>query len=205
MQGGQEKSSRSGGEMSELKSMKYKRTSGQIQVEEAGKKIKENFHKAYVYIVMTDGVALGKYTTDKFEIRTRDGVTLNTIPWENVQELAVFDDSKELRIRKGLTGAGRLSSRLLSDKEGSGELYVMDEVQKLWGSIEASENGWTKLSSARGSRIWVPKIFCSGDREEKIVGLKVRKYLDFPKATENQGLTRQEDERFVGFCGWSEA
>lgn len=156
--------------------------------------------KAYLYVIMDDEVALGLYENSTFQIRLSSGKRLWLIPWEYVREIAVFCENQELRLRCfGDEYRGRL--RVDGGKQGA-NTYIMDEAQKLWGTTREESEGWSLLSSLRGSRIWVPVIFNNCENVEKTVGILVRRYLDFPDASEKCGLIHCEDERFLEFCSW---
>lgn len=156
--------------------------------------------QAYLYVIMDDEVALGLYENGRFQIRLASGKRLWSVPWEYVREIAVFCKNQELRLRCfGDEYRGRL--RVDAAKQGE-NTYIMDEAQKLWGTTKEEEEGWSLLSSHRGTRIWMPAVFHRRETVEKTAGIFVRRYMDFPDASENRGLIRCEDERFLEFCPW---
>lgn len=159
--------------------------------------------KAYLYVIMDDEVALGVYENSVFQIRLASGEILFSIPWEYVKEIVVFCKSQELRLRRfGDEFRGRL--RVDGTEDGQ-ETYVMYEVEKLWGETKTKSDGWSMLSSLRGSTIWVPMIIGGSDKvedAEKMIGIQVCRYMDFPDASEKRGLIHRKDERFLEFCPW---
>lgn len=184
-------------------------------------------NQAYLYVIMDDEVALGLYENGVFQIRLASDKRLMSIPWEYVREIAVFSENQELRLRCcGDEFRGRYR---VDDAKQEQKTYIMDETQKLWGTMAGEFAGWSLLASLRGTRFWVP--FPLGDSEkaekakntkkaksadnaekaekvektekvEKAIGILVRRYMDFPDASEKVGLIHREDERFRGFCLW---
>lgn len=156
--------------------------------------------KAYLYVIMDDEVALGLYENGTFQIRLASGKRMWSIPWEYVREIAIFSENQELKLCCfGDEYRGRL--RVDDAKQGQ-NMYIMDEAQKLWGTIREESEGWSLLSSLRGTKIWVPVIFNNHEKVEKTIGILVRRYMDFPDASEKRGLIHCEDERFLEFCPW---
>ena len=98
-------------------------------------------------------------------------------------------------VRRGLHFCGRLRR----DGICNSLAYVMDEEQKMWGEGQRADEALSVLKSSRGASIWVPEVL---GRVGGAIGLRVRKYYEFPDATEKRGLVSQIDERLLGFCPW---
>ena len=205
---------------------------------------------SYVYAAFYHGVALGRYENGVFTIRfgkeemqSNEEVRypLEKFPWEYLQEVRLFDETREVRLRRdGSRFAGRVIQDDLNDKvDGSVEnierdtvkdtkkeagndtwkepVYCTDEVQKLWGEVKHSDQGWCLLESKRGTRIWVPVDF-NVSRNDKWLGIRVRKYFSFPDLIQELGfcnggdnnsgfdgikeMVHYQDERFVELCWW---
>lgn len=154
---------------------------------------------AYLYVVLDSEVVMGVFQNGKIRICLASGAKINYIPWEYMQELRIFNQNRELRIRRFQE---RFCGRLRKDGEDGRESYIMDETQKLWGSVKRSEEGFHLLTSSRGSRIWVPEIIDNIGQIYQMAGIRVRTYMDFPPASEKKGLYRKEDTRFLGICPW---
>lgn len=169
--------------------------------EEIAGEVERLFHEmSYLYVVLDYGVAMGLYENGNFQVCMGSGKKIASIPWEYVQELAVFNQYQELRLRYV---QNRFCGRYCADEDdGGSETYFMDEVQKLWGNVELEEDGYCLLTSFRGSRLWVPVISDGPGRIQKQVGIKVRTYMDFLLASERKGLFLKKDERFLGICPW---
>ncbi|MGP8313261.1 CRISPR-associated protein Csx19 [Enterocloster aldenensis] len=172
-----------------------------INKEEIAGEVKRFFHeRSYLYVVMDYGVGMGLYENGDFQIRMESEKKFVPIPWEYVQELAVFNQCQELRLRHV---QNRFCGRYCVDEDDAGlEIYFMDEVQKLWGNVELEEDGYYLLTSLRGSRLWVPVISDGQGWIHKQMGIRVRSYMDFPQASERKGLFWKKDERFLGICSW---
>ena len=145
---------------------------------------------------MDDQVLLGRYDRGTWQVRTDGQGIQNAFPWENVQKMIIFDEEQELRlVRRGLHFCGRLRR----DGVCNSPVYVIDEEQKMWGEGQGADEAWSVLKSSRGASIWVPEVL---GRDGGAMGLRVRKYFEFPAATEKRGLVSQIDERLLGFCPW---
>lgn len=166
----------------------------QEQIEEI---VREEFPgEARLYLEMDDQVLLGRYDRGTWQVRTDGQGIQNAFPWENVQKVIIFDEEQELRlVRRGLHFCGRLRR----DVACGSPVYVMDEEQKMWGEGQRADEAWSVLKSSRGASIWVPEVL---GRDGGAMGLRVRKYFEFPDATEKRGLVSQIDERLLGFCPW---
>ena len=169
----------------------------QQQIEE---RIAQSFPKsAYVYLEMDDSVALGVYRNGTYEMRLGASAVWREIPWEYVQRLMIFDESQELRLFRR---DRHFNGRLRRDCPCDAAVCAADEVQKLRGEVREhgpKAAGWSRLSSRRGNSIWIPMALSAGSQ---CAGLQIRKYFEFPDATEGRGLIVQIDERIVGLGPW---
>lgn len=184
---------------------------------------------SYVYAVFYHGVALGRYENGVFTIRfgkeemqSNEEVRypLEEFPWEYLQEVRLFDKTREVRLRRdGSRFVGRVIKDEIADKRSVSDepVYCTDEVQKLWGEVKLSDQGWCLLESKRGTRIWVP-VDLNVSRNDKWLGIRVRKYFSFPDLIQELGfcnggdnnsefdgikeMVHYQDERFVELCWW---
>ena len=154
---------------------------------------------AYLYAVLDSEVVMGVFQNGEFRICLVSGKKISSVPWEYVQEFRIFNQRGELRLR---CYQNRFCGRFREDGEGGRTAYIMDESQKIWGSVKRSEDGFHLLTSTRGSRIWVPEIIGHTGKIEGSAGVCVRTYMDFPPASEKRGLCLKEDVRFLGICPW---
>lgn len=175
---------------------------GSDRKEKLTERIVEYFKdQAYVYAVLDYAVGLGIYENGEFSLRLDQDSIEKELPFEFLKELMVFDKNQELRaVRSGdlyLWRFRRDTEKESYDQEP--ELYCKDEVYKIWGNVRTSSgsDGWTLLQSKRGSQIYLP-----GASTGKEKGLCIRRYIQFPDATEGNGLIKFVDERLCGFCDW---
>lgn len=164
----------------------------------------ENFSRpAYVYAILDYRVVFGWLADEKMMIHTEKQGGMEELTGTYVQELRIFNEEKELRVRRCAEG---FRGRLLLDRkdnDSKDQISVMEEIQKLWGSVTNLEENWALLTSRRGEQIWVPAF--SGEKYglSQELGLKVKSYIQFQEAADKDELYRFFDERLCGICGWT--
>lgn len=174
-----------------------KRYETELPQKQAGEIVKQKFPgEAKLYLEMDDQVLLGLYDRGVWRVRPDGQGIWDSFPWEHVQKLVIFNEEQELRlVRRGQYFLGRLRR----DEACGSQAYVMDEEQKMWGEGQRADEAWSVLRSSRGASVWVPVVL---GIDGGAIGLRVRKYFEFPNATEKRGLVAQIDERLLGFCPW---
>lgn len=214
------------GEIWEIES-ENKKWGEKMTCQDAEQRIKDSFQdQAYLYLELDNKVLLGRYEGGEFqfygsplddgcvpsshkEAQSKPAMragewsspTLGRM-WESIQRVIVFTKEQELRLCR--TQAW-FYGRLRRDCPCGHTVSVIDEEQKIWGSIQQGTGKWHMVESRRGSRIWVPaepEVSGKGNRKGKSMGVLVRKYFEFPDATEGRGLAVQIDERMVGIYPW---
>ncbi|WP_343208485.1 type III-D CRISPR-associated protein Csx19 [Anaerolentibacter hominis] len=169
---------------------------------DAEQKIKEYFtDEALLYLELDDKVMLGRYDKGKYHFYNKGFDKLEEMS-ESLQRIILFTEQQELRLYRV---KDQFYGRLRKDCPEGNEIFAVDEEQKIWGSIQQVEKKWNMLRSRRGSTIWVPVFSENEAGKEKVgkdMGIQVRKYFEFPDATEERGLVIQVDERMVGIYPW---
>lgn len=164
--------------------------------------------RAYLYAVLDYGVCFGLYENSCFYIGSGECKSKKLLDWRYLKELRIFNTSQELKlVYMKDYWAGRIR-RDLSDGEtaAAAREYVIDERQKLWGTIKHEQEGelpeWSFLVSERGTRLLIPinSKKRMGDSEVAVI---VRKYMRIPNMETEQELVYQTDMRMVDFCPWN--
>lgn len=173
---------------------------GRVEKRDLARMIREQISgEAWVYAVLDQAVALGSYREGRIQIGLGLERKVIELPLDYVQELRVFNHQKELR---ALRCADSFRWRVREDRETEqgGELWCLDERHKLWGSVRKEEDSgaWSLLSEKRGSAVLFPARL----KLHTEMALKVRNYLKFPRADEENGLVQFIDERLCGFAPW---
>lgn len=179
---------------------------GKVSEKEAEGLAKEKFPGgAYIYAALDDAVGFGCYENGQFSIGLRNQATPESLRWEYLRELRVFNETGELYLRsfeEHWTGRYRGS---MAKSDTDRKEYYIDEEQKLWGKKKAGNQGcrsdWSLLTSDRGTQIQIP-MSLSGNNDTE-AALKVRRYIRIP-SKENQELVYQTDLRMLGFCVWKQ-
>lgn len=195
--------------------------------------LQEEVPSGYIYAVLDYAVAFGWYENGKFQLifpnkKNRKLPSANELEWAYLQELRIFETSFEFRAarREDDTFSWRLRQDYATQKEAEPQdvfpCSFMEETCKLWGAMQEKISNewlgtleWNLLSSARGTKFFVPVKY----REGLTVGLKVRNYVEFHVAddlladrseTEKERLLQDSsvirfvDNRLVGFVSWAE-
>ena len=121
---------------------------------------------------------------------------------EYLQELRVFDETCEVRLIRRAAGCWR--GRALKDLElqdVNSNRGSFDEIHKLWGKVSTKnvDPDWTLLADSRGSRLLAPlRCIRESGKIEDGVGMLVRRYLEFGKASEGNAPLQCVDERCCG-------
>lgn len=161
---------------------------------------------AFVYAMMDDAVALGKYENGRIELGV-DRTVQTLASCRHVLEMRVFNSACEYKAIR-VDGVFRCRFRIDHPHSGGETLSIMEETHKLWGAARhgADANGWSLLLSDRGTRLYFPGVVAP--QGEK--GFVVRSYIQFyeQKPVRNPGedsggnLYKFVDERFVDFANW---
>lgn len=171
------------------------------------KQVKKYFEgRTWLYAVLDYTVGFGIFENDCFWFWP--GAQEKPVPldWKYLQELRIFNRSGELRLKP-------LKSRWVGRFRGSisdwpknyrqMEEFCIDEKQKLWGKARKSDKinqlHWSLLTSARGTRIWIPMEMT----EQEEAAISVRKFMRIPTA-DCKELVYQTDVRMMDFCLWKE-
>ncbi|MEJ9152467.1 type III-D CRISPR-associated protein Csx19 [Bacillus smithii] len=111
---------------------------------------------------------------------------------EYLQELRVFNEKRELHVRRW---EEQFVGRMIVDG-GDGEYNdIFDEKHYIWGQVVEGENGWLKVSEKnRGFQIYIPSL-SQQDVPQKIC-YYVRNYLK----EDDDGQLFFDDARICGFC-----
>jgi len=144
--------------------------------------------KAWAYAVMYHGVGIGLWCPDKQDLIFHPNVEFD---WEDVTELRVFDEEKELRFVRNENGE-------LKERNSADIKY--DEVRcaeyLMYGTDASPEDEWTILTEDRGGELYFPtKLKDLKLGSEKVMWLGIRNYLRF---TEDLRL-EVCDYAFTGF------
>ncbi|MFD0586462.1 CRISPR-associated protein Csx19 [Paenibacillus sp. GCM10027627] len=193
-----------------IKNRRIKHDVDEQQVLRQAKGVLESFEEAYVYAMMDHTVAFG-WCRGTDIILVVDGLPVILDSLLYVQELRLFGEFGEFKaVRTGDTFCSRILEEENSEIEKTYMVY--QETHKLWGSVDqgASKNvpGWCKLSSARGTCLYVPETA----KEASSKGLIIRSYIEFNRQPPgiyetdflDASLYRFIDERFVKFVDWHE-
>ena len=92
------------------------------------------------------------------------------------------------------------------DTENTYAAMAIEEVQKLWGTIQNTSikgfPGWYLVSSRRGSQILLPPQFSETIKMTGEIGIRVCRYLKVSDNYEAEGLLQYADEKLMEVCQW---
>lgn len=185
---------------------------GEVTGEELFSLLSNKVEQGCVYVILDHAVALGTYRQGKLQLGMgleRKIIGLGSSDF--LVELRVFSEFQEFRAVRLSNGHFHWRNRIDGEGNSSNEIDCLDEVHKLWGIAKTGtdKNGWSLLSSERGSRIYYPGSIPAGGGQ----GLIVRNYMQFKSVGATAADQTNEvdvagrsyqyvDSRFVCFQDW---
>lgn len=166
------------------------RTIESFEIEENQLREKLKSHKdCCFYLVSDDHVQLAKVSEEM--------ISDALLP--HIQEVRVFNETMEIRcIRKG----DKFIYRQCTDKksEKGGNVHYIDEMHKLWGTVQSKGDGFSVLRERRGTSIKIPsEEYAMGSQ----IALCYRKYITFQDKDfvhDTPFSYSIDDTRLVRFC-----
>jgi len=133
-------------------------------------------NKAWAYTTMYHGVAIGIWDGEQLQFHTSAGFCV-----EDIIELRVFDEKKELRVVSD--EYGKLicrNSEIYKDDESDSEKYLMYGTKQVSLEENDQNKNWIALEEDRGKELYFPKmkslVFVN---DEVYMWLCIRNYLRF--------------------------